>query len=62
MTHSLNSLKGVIQGTIIGYAKGDTGSLDYGSCVVIQAPTLKNGSSRGQCSLGLPLHEHRVGT
>ena len=31
MSHSLNSLKGVIQGTTIGDIKGDTRSLDNGS-------------------------------
>ena len=35
MSHSLNSLKGIIKGiiygTIIGVIKGDTRSLDYGS-------------------------------
>ena len=37
MSHSLNSLKGVIQGFVkgatIGDIKGDTRSLDYGSYV-----------------------------
>ena len=33
MSHSLNSLKGVIQGTIIGVIKGDTRSLDKGTHV-----------------------------
>ena len=29
MSYSLNSLKGVMQGTNLGVIKGDTGSLDY---------------------------------
>ena len=31
MSYSLNSSKGVIQGTIIGVIKGDTRSVDYSS-------------------------------
>ena len=31
MSHSLNSLKGIIWGTTIGVIKGDTRSLDYSS-------------------------------
>ena len=30
MSYSLNSLKGVIQGSIIGLIRGDARSLDYG--------------------------------
>ena len=31
MSHSLNSLKGVITGSILGVTKGDTRSIDYNS-------------------------------
>ena len=32
VSYNLNSLKGVIKGVIIGVIKGDTRSLDDGSC------------------------------
>ena len=36
VSYNLNSLKGFIQGLIIGVTKGDTGSSDYGLCVALK--------------------------
>ena len=40
MTYSLNSLKGIILGSIFGLIKGDTSSLDYSSYMSPEARSM----------------------